>query len=283
MIQSAETPSPLLDTLAKADVPKKDVAIAEAKFGLKYIRPYLEGLPAHSRVLEVGCGSGVLMGLLKERFPQLQCEGVEPFGDGFAAIESINHHIRRQGIAIARMGYEQLQPDAPYDVIYSVNVFEHLQDWRHFLRFVKQHLAPNGVCVILCPNYGFPYESHFKLPVVVNKTITARLFRNAIVRHEAKQDAHGLWNSLNFVKLRHVRAEVAKLPLSLTVRHRIITEMVERLGTDEAFRKRQRVIGRAGALVHRSGIIGLFRFPFFQNFMPYMQLEIRHSFREGKP
>jgi hypothetical protein len=28
--------------------------------------------------------------------------------------------------------------------------------WRDFLGFVERHLKPEGLCLILCPNYGFP-------------------------------------------------------------------------------------------------------------------------------
>ena len=45
-------------------------------------------------------------------------------------------------------------------------------DWRDFLSFANNSLAENGRLIILCPNYGFPYESHFHLPIIVNKSLT---------------------------------------------------------------------------------------------------------------
>ncbi|AVL53456.1 methyltransferase [Roseobacter denitrificans] len=275
MAAEPATSSALLEELRRADFPKKDISIAEAQFGFRYVAEYLGELPENGKVLEVGCGSGILMGLLKEQYPTLNVEGVEPLGDGFAVLGSINRYIRNQGIEIQKIGYEQIETQNRYDVIYCINVFEHLNDWRDFLHFVENHLTPTGVCLILCPNYGFPYESHFKIPVIVNKPITASVFRKTIDRHEERKESHGLWRSLNFVKLRQVRQALARTSLRLTVRHRIIEDMIARTGNDAEFRKRQKVIGTLGRVAYKAGITKLFRYPLFQNVMPYMQLELR--------
>ena len=65
-----------------------------------------------------------------------------------------------------------------YDVIYSVNVFEHLLNWKLYLDKTKEWLKPNGINIILCPNYSFP-RSHFKIPIILNKKIT-HIFKNKI-------------------------------------------------------------------------------------------------------
>ncbi|GIT89398.1 bifunctional 2-polyprenyl-6-hydroxyphenol methylase/3-demethylubiquinol 3-O-methyltransferase UbiG [Roseobacter sp. OBYS 0001] len=267
--------SAILEKLRATDFPKKDISIAEAQFGFRYVNDYLGELPANGKVLEVGCGSGIFMGLLKERYPGLNIEGVEPLRDGFAALGSINQYIRDQGIQIRKIGYEQLEPQHRYDLIYSINVFDHLDDWRDFLRFVEPHLTPTGVCLILCPNYGFPYESHFKIPVIFNKPITASVFRKTIVGQEERKESHGLWRSLNFVKLQQVRKALAQTSLRLTVRRRIIEDMIVRIGNDAEFRKRQKVIGTLGKVAYKTGVTKLFRYQLFQNVMPYMQLELR--------
>ncbi|EDZ42956.1 Methyltransferase domain family [Rhodobacteraceae bacterium HTCC2083] len=271
------TDSALLEKIHATNFPKKDISIAEAQFGFRYVEEHLGKLPANGRALEVGCGSGILMGLLKERYPQLEIQGIEPLGSGFAALGSINQYIRDQGIQILDIGYEYFQPEHHFDVIYAINVFEHLEDWRHFLRFVEAHLASDGVCVILCPNYGFPYESHFKIPVIINKSITASVFRKSITQHEERKDSHGLWHSLNFVKLQQVRNALKACPLRLTVRHRIIEDMISRIGNDAEFRKRQKVVGSLGRVAYKLGLTKLFRYSIFQNVMPYMLLEISHD------
>ena len=73
-----------------------------------------------------------------------------------------------------------------------------------FLRFVKEHLKENGKCVILCPNYSFPYESHFGVPVIFSKSLTFNIFQRYIKKFEQDNSSNGLWSSLNFVKLKQV-------------------------------------------------------------------------------
>jgi cyclopropane fatty-acyl-phospholipid synthase-like methyltransferase len=113
------TDSALLEKIHATNFPKKDISIAEAQFGFRYVEEHLGKLPANGRALEVGCGSGILMGLLKERYPQLEIQGIEPLGSGFAALGSINQYIRDQGIQILDIGYEYFQPEHHFDVIYS--------------------------------------------------------------------------------------------------------------------------------------------------------------------
>ena len=61
----------------------KEVWVSEVKFGFKYLQSFCKGLKLDSAVLEIGCGSGILMGMLSEENESVEFEGVEPFGDGF--------------------------------------------------------------------------------------------------------------------------------------------------------------------------------------------------------
>ena len=77
-----------------------------------------------------------------------------------------------KSIGIRNLRFEDFKPRKKYDIIYSVNVFEHLLDWKLYIDKTKEWLKPQGVNIILCPNYSFPYESHFKIPILLNKEIT---------------------------------------------------------------------------------------------------------------
>ena len=61
-------------------------------------------------------------------------------------------------------------------------------------------LTPSGKLIILCPNYGFPFESHFSIPIIFNKKLTALIFKKRIEIFEKINACEGLWDSLNFVK-----------------------------------------------------------------------------------
>lgn len=271
--------SRVLAAVAQSDFKNKEVWLNEARFGFEYIRPFCKDLGDDSAVLEVGCGSGILLGMLSEADPGFDFEGIEPFGEGFEHLSDLNALLKASGLLIHDVGFEEFVAPRKYNLIYSVNVFEHLPDWRKFLTFIEQHLANNGVCVILCPNYNVPYESHFRIPILFNKQITARVFRKFIASYEEENDVPGLWRSLNFVKLSQVRKEIAHTGLALKIHNNITEDLIDRIATDDEFRRRQRVVGWLGSMLKKVGLLNLLKMRSFQNLQPYMMLEIRLSNR----
>lgn len=248
----------------------------EASFGFQHIKPYCESLDVNSNILEIGCGSGILLAMLSSTFKQSSFEGIEPFGDGFSSLTRLNNLIQEEGVNITNIGFETFSPKKKYDLIYCVNVFEHVDSWRDFILTVCSWLKPDAKLVILCPNYGFPYESHFKIPIFFSKKITGTVFRNYIGNFEEKHDYIGLWNSLNFVKKKSVVNFVDMQP-SISVRDdlSIVEQMVDRIVEDKEFRKRQKVIGTIAQGLNKTGAIKMLML--FPNFLPYMKLEIIQS------
>ena len=110
--------------------------------------------------------------MLKEKYKDLILEGIEPFNDGFNIFKKINSIVKSYGVNIQNIDYEQFSTNTKYDLIFCVNVFEHLNDWRNFLDKSIELLEEDGQLVILCPNYGFPFESHFLIPIIINKNLT---------------------------------------------------------------------------------------------------------------
>lgn len=249
--------------------------LAEAEFGLHQVFPFLTELSEGAKVLEVGSGPCLLLSELAERFPHLEFQGIEPMSDGFAFFQDFVEEMRtaRPRMNVHLGGYEHFSSDNKWDLIFLINVFEHLPDWRHFLSFVERSLAPNGRCIVVCPNYGFPYEPHFKLPVLFNKSITGAIFRRQIHRFEEHNNNAGLYRSLNFVKLREVRRVATDKGLNVQVDTGIILEMVDRLDTDPVFRERQKVLSIPVRFLRASGLLKrMLSAPLIQNYLPYMKL-----------
>jgi len=252
--------------------------INEAEFGYRYIREYLLECSAGSRVLEVGSGPCVLLSQLKIDFPDLEIMGIEPIGPGFDNFEGTLQQLTDKfGFELQKSPYEDLEDTGRFDFIFLVNVFEHLPDWRHFLKFVAAKLQSDGKCVILCPNYGFPYEPHFGLPIVLNKSLTYRIFKAKIMQCEEKNGWSGLWESLNLVKWNEVRKWGPNCGLQICFIGSILRDMVERFQYDKEFAQRQRRIGCLARLILRCGALRLFEKPFFNRINPYMFLEITPS------
>ena len=259
------------------DFPNKNTILNEANYGLKYINQYLGSLQPKSTVLEIGSGPCILISQLSYSFPAHSFTGIEPIGPGFDSFrESLNKLKRNFSFDLFEMGYEEFEKktDEKFDFIFLINVFEHLPNWIDFLRFVKLRLKPNGRCVILCPNYSFPYEPHFRVPILFNKMLTFNLFQKYIKKFESNESSFGLWASLNFVKLRQVIKETNNLDLLLTINNQITNDLINRLITDAEFAKRQKHIGKLAKIVHKTRLLSLLnKYPFYL-LQPYMYLEM---------
>jgi SAM-dependent methyltransferase len=276
--QGRQTPETLISPEVRAALQPFENSLTilnEADFGYRHIKEYLADCHANARVLEIGSGPCVLLSQLKTDFPLLDVTGVEPIGPGFDNFDSTLRELTKKfGFKLLKIGYEDLDDPGRFDLIFLVNVFEHLPDWRHFLEFAAEKLKPGGRCIVLCPNYGFPYESHFKLPILLNKSLTYRLFGNRIERNEAESGRRGLWDSLNFVRWSEVKKHGPECGLNIRFRSSILREMIERLQYDEAFAKRQKKISLLARLALDSGMVRLLEAPVFYRFNPYMFLEI---------
>ncbi len=263
-----------------SQAPKGPTYLAEAEFGLAQIAPLIAALPAGSRVLEVGSGPCIALAGIARARPDLVVQGIEPVGSGFAHFQDFIESIQAScpNMHLFRGGYEQFPMSGGWDLIFLVNVFEHLPNWRHFLRFVRERLADNGACVILCPNYGFPYESHFRLPIILEKATTRRAFAKRIAQFEGEHDLRGLYDSLNFVKLADVRVAAREAGLALEVDVAVIRAMIDRLDSDREFASRQRAIAPLAKLVRRSALLDwMLSRESFQNRLPYMKLILRRK------
>ncbi len=110
-------------------------------------------LEAHTRVLDVGCGNGFTAG----QFLQRGCR------------EVVGIDLSEQGIALAREHYpgarfEQLPADdrllmnlncAPFDLVVSTEVVEHLYSPRAFVAGCYHALRPGGTFIVTTPYHGY--------------------------------------------------------------------------------------------------------------------------------
>ena len=266
----------MIDTIKKIKelkIPDSEIWINEAFFGLNQIKNDCKSLDINSNVLEIGCGSGILLSLCSSFFKRSSFEGIEPFNSGFNKLSKFTKILQKEGVNISNVGFEDFVPSKKYDLIYCVNVFEHVNDWKQFIVTVTDWLNPGSKLIILCPNYGFPYESHFKIPIIYNKKITEKLFSKHIASFERKRNALGLWKSLNFITKKELLYFVSQISsLRIIDHYSIIKELIQRFTKDKEFSKRQNIIGKIALLVNNLGLINiLLKFP---NILPYMKIEI---------
>lgn len=105
----------------------------------------IETFIPRGRVLDVGCGRGILLGLLRAR--GWETSGVE-FNDTAA------EHARAElGLSVSTGGFlEASLPDRPFDVVVLWHVLEHLPHPVEALRRCREIVRPGGLLVVAVPN-----------------------------------------------------------------------------------------------------------------------------------
>lgn len=104
------------------------------------------------KILEIGCGNGLLAKKFKDLWPSATLFGIEPATQASKHAQSLGVEVS-QGI-LEDLNLEHL--NKKIDLIYSVNVIEHSLDPVLFLKRQKAFLADNGIIVTICPNATRP-------------------------------------------------------------------------------------------------------------------------------
>lgn len=108
---------------------------------------WCEGLPPDAKILDVGCGDGFHLRLLKDfGSPGWSLEGVDSDARAVAVARStgLNVHqgrIEELGLSTSR-----------YDLVLLIMTIEHVEDPKGFLRAVTSLLRPGGRVVIITDN-----------------------------------------------------------------------------------------------------------------------------------
>jgi SAM-dependent methyltransferase len=128
-----------------------------SKFGLAYrvrsrlearrLLTYAKGLPEGARILDIGCGDGFHLDLLK-RFghPSWRLTGVDVSEQAVAA-------ARRRGLDVhqGRVGEARL-PEASFDLILLIATIEHVDDPVGVLAAATRLLKPEGRAIVVTDN-----------------------------------------------------------------------------------------------------------------------------------
>lgn len=155
-------PRPTLDEMSRI-YPENYHAFnfSEEKFGMVYkvrrklewrrARTWTRGLPEDARILDVGCGDGFHLDLLREYGTAgWQLEGVDANERAVEAATQRGHRVHLATI-------EELSlPASSYDLALLIATIEHVSDPPGVLRAVHSLLKPGGRAVIVTDNTGSP-------------------------------------------------------------------------------------------------------------------------------
>ena len=114
------------------------------------------------RVLELGCGWGSLTLWLAQRFPRTRVHAVSNSASQRAFIEARAAERGLGNVEVTTADMRTFDTDRRYDRVVSVEMFEHMRNYRELLRRVAGWLAPEGklfVHVFAHARFAYPFET----------------------------------------------------------------------------------------------------------------------------
>jgi len=229
---------------------------AEAKLGLELI--WDELLP-NRRLLEVGAGMGLLAGFLCSCGVQVVAlePGLGGFGISSALAEALSSSSEFAALTRLAEPAAKLKPSlhGEFDLIYSINVLEHIPDLESAVEAMSAVMAKSGLMIHTCPNYAIPYEPHFGIPLF---PLAPRMTEIIC----PKLRSSDLWKSLNFISSQRLKSICARNSLEVSFAPGVMYKTFRRLHSDDAFKGRQnnKLVTACASFLHGSGLISALRY-----------------------
>jgi len=179
---------------------------------LPHILRALEGLPPGARILDLGCGNGIIAGELIDRGFHLT--GIDISESGIEICKKKYPGAAFHVLSVTDENIRAVTGDG-FDAIVSSEVIEHIYSPALFLRQCKVLLKPAGILVLTTPYHGYlknlllalsgQLTSHFQANhegghikfwsrPVLEKTLRANGFRP--VHFSGSGRIPGLWKSM---------------------------------------------------------------------------------------
>jgi cyclopropane-fatty-acyl-phospholipid synthase len=102
------------------------------------------GLVDGQTILELGCGWGSLSLYMAEHFPNSCIVSVSNSASQRAYIESVAAARGFKNLAVRTANMTEFDPQAEFDRIVSVEMFEHMSNWHELLSRTRTWLKPDG-------------------------------------------------------------------------------------------------------------------------------------------
>jgi methionine biosynthesis protein MetW len=172
-----------------------------------------------ANILDVGCGRGRLLALMRRLSTSWNLYGIELDAEAVAA-------ARANGFSVAQTTLEEYEPEARFDLIILQQVIEHVAQPRQVMRKIRGLLNPGGVVVIETPNLagwdyrlfrsgawgGYHFPRHWALftPAQLKRLATEERFE--IVEHQNLMSASfWSWSVHNVLQDRGAPAWIRRL------------------------------------------------------------------------
>lgn len=139
--------------------------------GLRIRLRWLERLlpPDATRVLDAGCGRGVISRKLASRYPQATVSAIDLNAEGQERNQKIAGHMGLSNCHFIFADLTQLETEGQYDLVVSVDNLEHIGDDLGVLRGLNRAMQDGGILVVHVPHYYrrwpmFKWTRNFDVP-----------------------------------------------------------------------------------------------------------------------
>ncbi len=137
-----------------ADYAKRPTAPKEQEYYEHPRYEVIQHIPLRTRrLLDVGCGAGILGATLKKEFKEMEVTGIEMVDDACRRAQRVLDRVIQGNIESMDLPFA----DGYFDSIVCADVLEHLVEPAAVLKKLARCLAPDGVIVISLPNVQY-YE-----------------------------------------------------------------------------------------------------------------------------
>lgn len=207
----------------------------------------IERVKRPGRVLDIGCGRGLLLNKLRQR-------GWDPYGTELSE-EAASYARDELKLPVTTLSLEEANfPDGEFDLVILWHVLEHVRAPREMLKEISRILKPGGLLLVAVPNFGSwearwggPIWFHLDVPRHViywtRKTLTQELETAGMVVRSAS------YTSLEYDFFSFVQTTQNKMGLRHNLLYDLLrTRSAKMLGKRRNAGKMQAVIALATAV-----------------------------------
>ena len=127
--------------------------VAKKKIVLALIRQFAPARGSQVHILDIGCGSGLMLNALKQIG---ETSGMDMSDDAISFSREIFSGTVKKGFLPDNVPYK----DASFSLVTALDVIEHVDDDRSALRAIRAKLAPGGKAILTVPACMFLWSEH---------------------------------------------------------------------------------------------------------------------------
>ncbi|MFH1776632.1 MAG: class I SAM-dependent methyltransferase [Candidatus Omnitrophota bacterium] len=127
-----------------------------------YLTKAVEKVENRNAIFDAGCGSGCYSFYFSHKFPTSHIVCVDMDGEKIANCQKIQNKLKRNNLEFIQGDLKKFTPQGQFNLIYSVDVLEHIDDDEKVLQNFNRALRPEGILLLHLPRKQQLHKLHFK-------------------------------------------------------------------------------------------------------------------------